>query len=359
MGFIQDLLFENELGRWVVALTAFLSVFTVLPLVKRFCQQALQGSRFATAQLLLCVVAGTQRLFIWTCAVYLGTRFVELPRRIETLSGILMLIVTWLQIAGWAHALSEQVLVREQRRRPSDAVFASSLPMLRFVATVLIWMLAVLLALDNLGVNITALLAGLGIGGVALALAVQTVLKDLLGSLSIALDKPFIVGDAVIIDKLGGTVERIGLKTTRLRSNEGDEVAIANAEILKSRIRNFGDMDERQAVLTLHIAHGTRRAQLLRVNEIVAAAIRAQPETRFERCHLKQITPHALTFEAVFCSLSAQSNALHDTLQAVNFAIITGLRHERIAMAYPIQCVYASMDADTQRSIERALPGPR
>jgi small-conductance mechanosensitive channel len=359
LGFMQDLLFENVLGRWVLALAAFLLAFTMLPIAKRYCQRSLQRSNFETAQLLLCVVASTHRWFIWIFAVWLGLRFLELPARAASLGGGAMLIATWVQIAGWAHAVLEYVLARERRRRPSDTVFTSSLPMVRFVATGLIWMLAVLLALDNLGVDITTLVAGLGIGGVAIALAVQTVLKDLLGSLSIALDKPFVVGDTIIIDKLCGTVERIGLKTTRLRSNEGDEVAIANADILKSRIRNFGDMDERQAVLNIHIAYGTPRAQLLRVNEIVIAAIQAQPETRFERCHLKQIAPHAVTFEAVFFSLSAQSNALHKALQEVNLAIVTELQRERIGMAYPTQRVFASLNPEARQTLERVLSAQR
>jgi small-conductance mechanosensitive channel len=353
LAFVKDLLFENELGRSVLALIAFLLVFTVLPLVKRYCQRALQRSSFETVQLLLQIVASTHRAFIWVLAAYLGARFLELPPRVESVSRIVILLASWLQVGVWAHAVLEHVLAREQRRRPNDAVFTSSIPIIRFVAIAIIWMLAMLLALDNLGVNITTLIAGLGIGGVAIALAVQTVLKDLLGSLSIALDKPFVVGDTIIIDKLCGTVERIGLKTTRLRSNEGDEVVIANADILKSRIRNFGDMDERQAVLSLHIAYGTSRAQLLRVNEIVAAAIHAQPETRFDRCHLKQIAPHAVTFEAVFFSLSAQSNALNRALQAVNLAIVIALQRERIGMAFPTQRVFASLNPAADETLRR------
>lgn len=357
LGFIQDLLFENVLGRWVLALTAFLFAFTLLPIAKRYCQRGLQRSNFQTAQLLLCVLGSTHRWFIWIFAVWLGARFIDLPPRTESFSRVAMLIATWVQIAGWAHALLEYVLARERQRRLNDPVFTSSLPMVRFVATGLIWMLAVLLALDNLGVDITTLIAGLGIGGVAIALAVQTVLKDLLGSLSIALDKPFVVGDTIIIDKLCGTVERIGLKTTRLRSNDGDEVAIANADILKSRIRNFGDMDERQAVLNIHVAYGTPRAQLLRVNEIVIGAIRAQPETRFERCHLKQIAPHAVTFEAVFFSLSAKSNALHKALQDVNLAILAELQREGIGMAYPTQRVFAALNPEASQSLAAWLSG--
>lgn len=356
--FIGDLLFENELGRLVMALTAFLLVFLVLPLAKRYCLRLLQTSRYETAQVLLRVVASTNRAFIWILAAYVATRFLELSGRVETISRIVILITTWIQVGLWVNAIAEQVLAREQRRRAGDPVFTSSVTILRFVLIGLIWMLAALLALDNLGVDITTLIAGLGIGGVAIALAVQTVLKDLLGSLSIALDKPFVIGDTIIIDKLCGTVERIGLKTTRLRSTDGDEVVVSNADILKSRIRNFGHMDERRGVLTVQVAYGTPATQLLRVNEIVTKAIRAQADIRFERCHLKSIAPHALTFEAVFFALNPQANVLHDALQAINLAVISALHEAGIALAYPTQRLMA-MPGASRQMLETLLPGPR
>lgn len=341
LGFLEDLLFDNELGRWVLALTAFLAVFTVLPLAKRYSQRLLQRSRYQTAQVLLQIVAATHRAFIWIMAAYIGSRFLELPKRVESVANIVMLLTLWIQVGLWAQAVLGHLLAREQHRRAADPLFASSVTIIRFVATGVIWMLALLLALDNLGVDITTLIAGLGIGGVAIALAVQTVLKDLLGSLSIALDKPFVVGDTIIIDKLCGAVEYIGLKTTRLRSVDGDEIVISNADILKCRIRNFGRMEERRAVLSIDIAYGATPAQLQRVNQIITAAIHAQPEVRFERCHLKQIAPHALTFEAVFVSLNALGSVLQTAVQAVNYTVISTLQSEGIPLAVPTQRVLA------------------
>jgi small-conductance mechanosensitive channel len=358
-GFVQDLLFDNELGRWVMALCTFLAVFTLLPLVKRYCQRLLQQSRYETAQLVARIITSIHRAFIWIMAVYLGSRFLEFPARVESIAWKVTLLTVWLQVGLCAQALLEHVLAREQRRRSADPLFNSSVIIIRFVATGLIWALAALLALDNLGVNITALIAGLGIGGVAIALAAQTLLKDLLGSLSIALDKPFVVGDTIIIDKLCGTVESIGLKTTRLRSTEGDEIVISNADILKSRIRNFGHMDERQAVLNIHVAYGTSNTRLLRVNEIITAAIHAQPEVRFERCHLKQIAPHALTFEAVFFALSPQGDVLHKALHHINLAVMTALHRDRIALACPTLRLLAAPGADGRHPLEAALGTPR
>src|SRR3984957_2847632 len=137
----------------------------------------------------------------------------------------------------------------KELERGADRVFAGSLDIISFVARILIWSLLILVALDNLGVNITALLAGLGVGGVAVALALQNVLGDLFASLSIALDKPFVVGDRLMVDAFAGVVEHIGIKTTRLRSDSGEQIILSNADILKSRVRNYGRMAE-QRILT-------------------------------------------------------------------------------------------------------------
>ena len=126
-------------------------------------------------------------------------------------------------------------------------MFAGSLDIINFIARLVVWSILILVALSNLGVNITALLAGLGVGGVAVALALQNVLGDLFASLSIALDKPFVVGDSLGVDTFAGTVEHIGIKSTRLRSESGEQIILSNADILKSRVRNFGRAQETRA----------------------------------------------------------------------------------------------------------------
>ena len=153
----------------------------------------------------------------------------------------------WLQVGLWATTALRFFLERRQQRAGlNDAAAASTVNVLMFVGQILIWAVFVLLALDNLGVNITALVAGLGVGGIAIALAVQTILGDVFGSLSIAFDKPFVVGDMLRIDDIEGTVEHIGIKSTRLRSITGEQVILANADVLKARVRNLGRMPERR-----------------------------------------------------------------------------------------------------------------
>ena len=244
-----------------------------------------------------------------------------------------------LQVGLWAgRALRFYLEVKELERGP-DRVFAGSLDIINFVAGILIWSLLILLALENLGINITALLAGLGVGGVAVALALQNVLGDLFASLSIALDKPFVVGDTLLIDDFSGAVERIGIKTTRLRSDTGEQIIMSNADILKSRVRNFGRASEQRALATIRVPYATPGEKLRSIPELLESIVREQPNARFERCHLKTLGDSCLQFELSYFVQQPKINPLLDLQQAVNFRIIDEFRRLGIEFAYPTQRV--------------------
>jgi len=222
--------------------------------------------------------------------------------RIESVSTALIVLTFWIQAALWGVAAAEFALKQRQERMIAAGEISQSGPMsvLRFVARVAIFALAVLLALDNLGVNITALVAGLGIGGIAIALAVQTVLGDLLAPLSITLDKPFRVGDLLRVDDIEGSVEFIGVRSTRLRSVTGEQVIIANADLLKSRVCNLGRMPERRMLFKLGVAYETTPEELASVSSVVRCTIESVEGTRFEYCALRTFGEYALNFEVVY-----------------------------------------------------------
>jgi small-conductance mechanosensitive channel len=199
--------------------------------------------------------------------------------------------------------------------------------------------LLILVALENLGVNITALLAGLVVGGVAVALALQNILGDLFASLSIALDKPFVVGDSLNIDMFTGSVERIGIKTTRLRSESGEQIILSNADILKSRVRNYGRMPEQRVLTTLRVAYATPSATLAGIPKLLEGIVREQATARFERCHLKSLGEAALQFELSYFAQQPNLNPLLDLQQTVNFRIIDEFRRLGIEFAFPTQRV--------------------
>jgi small-conductance mechanosensitive channel len=203
----------------------------------------------------------------------------------------------------------------------------------------LIWSLLVLVALDNFGVNITALLAGLGVGGVAVALALQNVLGDLFASLSIALDKPFVVGDSLNIDAFIGKVEHIGIKTTRLRSESGEQIILSNADILKSRVRNYGRAPELRALATIRVPYSTPLEKLRAIPALLEGIVREQSQARFERCHLKTLSDSSLLFELTYFVRQPSVNPLLDLQQAVNYRILDAFKGLGVDFAYPAQLV--------------------
>jgi small-conductance mechanosensitive channel len=208
-------------------------------------------------------------------------------------------------------------------------------PVLGFTLRLVLWTLLLLMALDNLGVNLTALLASLGLGGVAVALAVQSILGDIFASLSIALDKPFIIGDFIIVGDCIGTVDAIGLKSTQIRSLSGELIILPNSDLLKSRIRNFKQMRERRVVFRFGVSYRTGASALERIPEEVRAIIQDQDLTRFDRAHLFEFGESALVFEVVYYVLDPDYNLYMDRQQAINLGILRALEREGIRFAHP------------------------
>jgi small-conductance mechanosensitive channel len=184
-------------------------------------------------------------------------------------------------------------------------------------------------------VQIKPLLAGLGIGGIAVALAVQTVLSDLLASMSIALDKPFVIGDFLSVDDLQGTVEHIGVKSTRLRSISGEQIIVSNTDILKARVRNFGRMRERRAVFPLGVHYETPVEKLAQIPAMIREIVEAQTNVRFDRCHFLTYGDSALQFETVYIVQRADFNSYADIQQKINLAILEKLRALGVQFAAP------------------------
>jgi small-conductance mechanosensitive channel len=199
----------------------------------------------------------------------------------------------------------------------------------------IVWILAVLMLLTNLGIKVGPLIAGLGIGGVAIALAVQNVLGDLFASLSIALDKPFRVGDFLAIGDDRGTVEQIGIKSTRLRSVTGEQIVMSNGDVLKSRLRNYGLMPERRAELQLRIAYETPREKVAELPRIIEAAIRAEKKVRFERAHFARYGDYAFIFEAVYYVQDSELQAFMDAQQSINLRLLDEFSRRGVTLAYP------------------------
>jgi small-conductance mechanosensitive channel len=234
----------------------------------------------------------------------------------------------------WLNRAASFLLTRYFSRSLDDAARTTTITFLAFLIRLTLWVIVFLVALDNLGINVTALVAGLGIGGIAVALATQSILGDIFASLSIVLDRPFVVGDFIVVDALMGRVEHVGLKTTRVRSPSGEEIIFANSELLKSRIRNYRASFERRVVFTVGVTYDTSHARLARIPTILREIIEGQEQARFERAHFVKLA-ESLIFEAAYYVLSSDETLFMDVQQAINLALYARLQKEGIALAAP------------------------
>ncbi|MEP6885150.1 MAG: mechanosensitive ion channel family protein [Gammaproteobacteria bacterium] len=339
----QRLLLGNSPWDWLIAALIALAVWAGLWIVRRLIAAHYQKHSTARHRLPIRLVgyliANTRQFLFFAVALYAAETSLTLPERLHRILSNFALILILLQVGLWAGRSVRFYLEMKELERGADRAFAGSLDIINFVARMLIWSLLVLVALDNLGINITALLAGLGVGGVAVALALQNVLGDLFASLSIALDKPFVVGDNLSLDTFTGTVEHIGIKSTRLRSESGEQIIISNADMLKSRVRNFGRMQEQRALLTIRVAYGTPPGKLRDIPKLLESIVREQANVRFDRCHLKALGESALHFELSYFAQQPSANPLLDLQQAVNFRIIEEFQRLGVEFAYPTQLV--------------------
>lgn len=280
-------------------------------------------------------------LLVLLVALRSGAGLLQLPVRADRLLEALTTVALFLQLGVWSHVAVGWAVEREVRRRAEeDPAAATTLVALSYLGRFTLWTVLLLLMLDNLGIRVTALVAGLGIGGVAVALALQNVLGDLFASLAIALDKPFQIGDFIIVDQYLGTVEHIGLKTTRIRSLWGEQLVFSNNDLLQSRIRNFKRMTERRVVFTVGIVYHTPYDKLARVPQILREAVEGQPGVRFDRAHFKEYGDSSLVFEVVYYVQNPDFNVYMDTQQAINLEIFRRFQQEGIEFAYPTRTLY-------------------
>jgi len=281
-------------------------------------------------------------LLIWF-ALYLGGLNLTLPALAVTVLKSAAAIALFLQVGFWLNAgIGGWMANYRKRRADQDASAVMSMGIVAIIARLVVWSLVVLLSLDNVGVDVTALVAGLGIGGVAVALAAQNLLGDLFASVSIALDKPFVLKDFLSVGDHLGSVEQIGMKTTRLRSLSGEQLVFSNADLLNSRIRNYGRMFERRVPFKIGVTYQTPRELLEKIPTILREAVEARgsDKVRFDRSHFQAYGDFALTFETVYYVLSPDFNVYMDCQQAINLAIHRRFEEEGIEFAYPTQTLF-------------------
>lgn len=345
MAFFGKIFFGNTLQTWLIGLGVIFATFLILILIQRIMLRRLSvlAKRTETQldDLLLDVLSTTKYYFLFFVSIYIGSNFFVLQQSIFRAWNKIFFAVVIIQIAFWlGRGINFVISVNVKKRMVDDAASTTTISVLGFISKLLLWSIVVLLVLDNLGINITSLIAGLGIGGIAVALAVQNILGDLFASLSIVIDKPFVIGDFIVVDQLKGTVEHIGLKTTRLRSLGGEQLIFSNNDLLKSRIQNYKRMVERRIVFGFGVTYRTLPEKLTLINDIVRKIILKQETVRFERVHFKEYGESSLNFEVVYFVINQDYNLYMDIQQAINQEIFCRFQQEGIEFAYPTRTLF-------------------
>ncbi|HED03909.1 MAG TPA: mechanosensitive ion channel family protein [Candidatus Fraserbacteria bacterium] len=349
--------YGNTLWSWLLALLIAIATMITLKISKGIIVRRLSDFAQKTATKLDDLVADllgrTKLVFLLLLAVYIGSLALALPEVITRLISGVVVIALLFQAAIWGNGLISFFISRYlQHKMKEDVAGAATVNALGFISRLILWSVILLLVLDNLGVNITAMIAGLGVGGIAVALAVQNILGDLFASLSIMLDRPFEIGDFIIVGEHLGTVEHIGLKTTRLRSLSGEQIVFANNDLLNSRVRNYKRMFERRVVFSIGVIYQTPVEKLEAIPPMIREAVEAQEQTRFDRAHFKAYGDFALVFEVVYYVKNPDYNVYMDIQQAINLTLFRHFQEQGIEFAYPTQTLYLRGAAGDDRPQE-------
>ena len=336
--------YHNTVQAWLVAGIVFAVIATALIVVRTLLARRLEkvAQRTATTadDAIVDMLRRTRYFFILTAAVAGGKLFLDLPERAHNVGRVLGTIALILQIAIWGNGLITFWFRNyAERKAESDISSRTTIAAFSFVARTILWIMLGLVGLNRLGFDVTALITGLGVGGIAIALAVQNVLGDLFAALAIVLDKPFVVGDAISVDNFTGTVEHVGLKTTRLRSVSGEQLIFSNADLLKSRIKNFKRMQERRVLFSIGVTYDTPPDVVERIPSMLREAVEGQRQVRFDRSHFVSYGDSALNFETVYFVLTPDYARYAEINQAVNLAIYRRFANEQINFAYPTRTV--------------------
>ncbi len=326
------------LGLWLV-------IAVVLFLIRRIFFSRLSTLAERTKNRLDSIVAevlkGTRSFFIILLALYFSVEILlEGAPAIPIILQIVFLGLLF-QVGLWGNDLITLSARRYAESNGDEAkARVTAIKAISLFGKLILWSLMMLLALDNFGIDITALVAGLGIGSIAIALAVQNILQDILAYISIIFDQPFVYGDYLVMGDYSGTVEHVGLKTTRIRSLSGEQIVISNSDLLSSRIRNYKSMFERRAQFSVGVTYDTPHEKLQAISGWLREIVEAQEDIRFDRAHLKSFGDFAIIYEVVFYALQPAYAFFMDTQESIYLAIHKRFEEERVEFAFPTQTIH-------------------
>lgn len=339
----QIVYFGNTLKDYTLALVVFAASLLVLKIFQGIILLRLETLAKKTKtdidDTLIKIVRSVRPPFYFFVAFYLGFKSLIVPALLERATNIVLVVWVVAQ-AIIALQILLDFLVRKYVGREEEPGTKEAVKLLSRVTKGVLWAIGLLFVLSNLGINVTSLVAGLGIGGVAVALALQNILGDLFSSFAIFFDKPFVVGDFIVVGEHMGTVKKIGIKTTRITALQGEEIIIPNNELTSARIQNFKRMKERRLVFRFGVTYDTPVAKLKKIPGMIKKIIQGTRLTRFDRTHFVEFGDSSLNFEVAYYVKSPEYNKARDIHQKIHLAIMEQFEKEGIEMAFPTRTIY-------------------
>lgn len=337
---------ENSLSEYLIAFGVFLLVIIALKIFKRIIiakiKQIVDHTETDLDDLIIKILDFISWPFYVFLALYLAFQLIQLPDIVEkSVAYFIFILIAYYIVKGIQEFIDYGFGKIIQKRKEKDERFEpSTLRLLGKAAKGMLWVGAVIIVLQNLGYNISALVAGLGIGGVAIAFALQGILSDIFASFSIYFDKPFQAGDFIIIGDDLGTVKKIGIKSTRIQTLQGEELVVSNKELTEVRVHNYKRMEKRRIVFTFGVVYKTPTEKLKKISSIVKNVINKVDLADIDRVHFKEFGDFSLNFEVVYYLNTSDYNKYMDTQQEINLALKEELEKEGIEFAYPTQTIF-------------------
>lgn len=340
----EHVYWENSVKDYLISLAFVVLGFTLLKLFKNYLLHRLKGFVSKTESniddIALQVIEKFGIPILRVLFIYWALELLTLHSKVDKWLDIAYGVVTLYFIISFLLTLIRKVLEAQVMKQENGETKLRQIGGIMVVVNITFWAIGLLLFLSNLGYNVTTVLTGLGIGGIAIALAAQNILGDLFNYFVIFFDRPFEVGDFITVDDKKGTVEYIGIKTTRLRSLTGEQIIIANSNLTSSRIHNYKRLESRRVIFNLGVVYGTPLEKLKQIPAMVKAIIEKQEFTKFDRVHFMHYGDYSLNYEVVFFVDNPHYHIYMDILQQINFDIYEQFAAEQIDFAFPTQTLF-------------------
>ncbi len=334
----------NPVFKWLLFILTATASYIILKILtnslKKQLSKKLPGSLSKSISYILIIFQKTKLFFLLVLSIYIGAAWLTLPEKILLYLRTIFIFASWIQIGIWLNEIIVNY-INLKSNQTEDGEDRTTMNALKTILKIVLWSIIFILIVDNIpGVEVTALVTSLGIGGIAIGLALQNILGDLFSSLSISMDKPFIIGDFIQVDNFLGTVEKIGLKSTRLRSISGEQLIFSNSDLLNSRVQNFKRLERRRVVITLAVLYQTTPEQLRLIPDLIKTIFSNEDGLTLDRVHLANFGDFSINYELVYWVESADYNMHMDQKQEILLKIFDQFIANEIEFAYPTQSIF-------------------